>query len=332
MGKRLTVDWAAVRPVDLPGVDLAEEVVQMGDSLDQFRAAIEESFPTLTVDTLEYLSEGWESVACLANGHLVFRFAKRAVSEHSLRTEVRLLPALAPQLPIPIPRFDYVGDPPGRHVPFVFVGYEMLPGTSALRWPDEVWDADWWKPQVGAFLTALHAFPVERARELGIGTLNYTFKLGGNTAEPADWRQTIGDYYDLSRTVAGPLLPTAARHTLTARFEHYLAEERHFAFTPVLIHADMAEDHMLIDIPRRRVTGIIDFGDVGIGDPAFDVFPPVLPHYGGTVDETFLARRAFYRTLFPPLNALLFGRIHGEEHLAEEGLQDLLVALDGEAS
>jgi aminoglycoside 2''-phosphotransferase len=300
----------------------------MRDSLDNCRAAIGECFPALTVSTLEYLSEGWESVACLVNGHFVFRFPKRAVSEAGLRTEVRLLPALAPHVPLPIPHFAYVADPPGRHVPCAFVGYELLPGTSALRWPDDVWDADWWQPPVGAFLTALHAFPVERARRLGVRNLNLSFKLGGKSAEPAGWRQMVGDLHDLTRSRAWPLLPDAARHTLTRRFERFLADERHFAFAPVLIHADLAEDHILLDLPHRRVTGIIDFGDTGIGDPAFDVMPPVLPHYGGTVDETFLARRAFYRTLVPPLNALLFGQIHGEAHLVTEGLEELLSVLD----
>lgn len=297
-------------------------------SLDAYRAAIGECFPTLTIASLEYLSEGWESVACVVNGHLVFRFAKRAVAEHSLRTEVRLLPELAPYLPVAIPQFAYTGDPPGHHVPFAFVGYDMLPGTSALRWSDDVWDAEWWKPPLGAFLTALHAFPVPRARELGVSNLNYAVKLGGSAAEPPNWRHMLMDYHDLTRAVASPLLPRATSLALTRRFESFLADERHFAFTPVLIHGDISEDHILIDTTRRLVTGIIDFGDVAVGDPALDVFSSVLPHYGGAVDDTFLARRAFYRTYFPPLNALLFGTLHGEAHLADEGLESLRSALD----
>jgi hypothetical protein len=46
----------------------------MSQTLDQYWAAIGENFPTVLITTLEYLSEGWENVACLANGHLVFRF------------------------------------------------------------------------------------------------------------------------------------------------------------------------------------------------------------------------------------------------------------------
>jgi hypothetical protein len=85
------------------------------------------------ITTLDYLSQGWESVACLVNGHLVFRFPKRDVAARYLQTEIRLLPELAAHLPLPIPRFDYIADPPGQQWPFVFVGYELLPGTSSMQ-------------------------------------------------------------------------------------------------------------------------------------------------------------------------------------------------------
>ena len=67
----------------------------------------------------------------------------------------------------------------------------------------------------------------------------------------------------------------------------FLAEEWHFAFEPVLVHADLWQDHILLKMQEQQVSGIIEFGDVGIGDPALDVWPSLLPYYGGQVDETF---------------------------------------------
>jgi aminoglycoside 2''-phosphotransferase len=299
----------------------------MSQTLDDYRAAIGENFPALRISTLDYLSEGWESVACLVNGHLVFRFPKRDMAQHYLRTEIRLLPELAPHLPLPIPRFDYVADPPGQHVPFAFVGYELLPGTS-LNWPDEVLQADWWKPPVGAFLTALHAFPVARARELDVRPISQTAKLTGKAAAPANWCETLSDFYELTQQQAFPLLSDALQRQLARRFERFLAEDRHFAFEPVLVYADLQQDHILLSMPEQQVCGIIDFGDAGIGDPAMDVWPSLLPYYGGQVDETFQARHAFYRQLFPPLNALIFGQVYDDGELVEEGREELAVALD----
>jgi len=112
------------------------------------------------------------------------------------------------------------------------------------------------------------------------------------------------------------------------RFERFLAEEGHLAFEPVLVHADLWQDHILLSMPEQQVSGIIDFGDVGIGDPAMDVWPSLLPYYGGQVDETFQTRHAFYRQLFPPLNALIFGQVYDEPELVEEGREELAAALD----
>lgn len=300
----------------------------MSQTLDRYRAAIGENFPTVLINTLDYLSEGWESVACLVNGHLVFLFPKRDVAEHYLRTEIRLLSELAAHLPLPIPRFDYVADPPGQHVPFAFVGYELLPDTSSMNWPEEVMQADWWKPPVGAFLTALHTFPVSRARELGVRPINQTAKLTGKAAAPASWRETLSDFYELTRQQAFPLLSGELQRKLARRFERFLAEERHFAFEPVLVHADLWKDHIILKMQEQQVSGIIDFGDVGIGDPAMDVWPSLLPYYGGKVDETFQARHAFYRQLFPPLNALIFGQVYDDWELVEEGREDLAAELE----
>lgn len=300
----------------------------MSQTLNDYWAAIGEHFPSVRISTLDYLSEGWESVACLVNGHLVFLFPKREMAEHYLRTEIRLLPELATYLPLPIPRFDYVADPPGQHVPFAFVGYELLPGTSSMNCPQEVIQANWWKAPVGAFLTALHSFPVPRARELGVRPISQTAKLTGKAATPATWRETLSDFYELTRQQAFPLLSDELQGKLARRFEGFLAQDRHFAFEPVLLHADLQQDHILLKIPEQQVCGIIDFGDVGIGDPAMDVWPSLLPYYGGQVDETFQTRHAFYRQFFPPLNALIFGQVYDERELVEEGCQELAVALE----
>jgi aminoglycoside 2''-phosphotransferase len=285
--------------------------------LDRYRAAIVAAFPHLTVETLDYLGDGWESVACLVNGRLVFRFPKRALVQHRLRKEIRLLPQLAPYLPLPIPQFAYIADPPGPSFPYLFAGYPLLEGM-ADEWPAAVWAAEWWRPALGRFLTALHAFPVARAAELGVTPMSLTGPNTGVLDVPQSWRATLEEFYELTRQKVFPLVSDVVRNRLTERFETFLAEERHFAFEPVLLHGDFAEDHVVVDIAAEQVRGIIDFGDVAIGDPALDVWPELLPHYGGRRDATFEERHQFYRSFFP-LNAIVFGLAHEEPELVARG-------------
>ncbi len=114
----------------------------LDDDRATYRAAIAEGFPNLSVDTLEYLSEGKDSVACLVNHRLVFRFPKQDRAEQKLLIETRLLPELAPTLPLAIPRFTYTVLTPLTSYPRAFVGYDLLDGPVLRKLsPAAIWDA-----------------------------------------------------------------------------------------------------------------------------------------------------------------------------------------------
>lgn len=288
------------------------------ERLDRYRAAIIENFPGLAIEKLAYLAEGWNSVACLVNDRLVFRFPKRPNAARKLALETRLLPELAPNLPLPIPKFSYISKPTSRNFPYLFVGYEALPGITQPDWPEEVWQAGWWREELGAFLTALHAFPVERAARLGVECMNFTWAY-----DPAPTlREALENFYSEVRDRVYPLLTDERQDTVAAFFEDFLDDDRHFEFEPVLLHADLLEDHVLVDPAAKKVSGIIDFGDVCLGDPAYDVIPQVLPYYRGKVDPTFGDRQLFYKKL-DPFNSILFGLEHSDPALLEYGLNSL---------
>lgn len=49
--------------------------------------------------------------------------------------------------------------------------------------------------------------------------------------------------------------------------------------TPCLVHGDAQADHFLIG-PDRRMAGVVDFGDVHLGDPVTDLAVLTLMHPG----------------------------------------------------
>jgi len=98
-------------------------------SRELYLVAIAEGFPDLTVDTFEYLSEGKDSVAWVVNRHLLFRFPKQELAEQKLLMEMRLLPELAPTLPLAIPQFTSISRTPTASYPHAFAGYGLLDGT-----------------------------------------------------------------------------------------------------------------------------------------------------------------------------------------------------------
>jgi aminoglycoside phosphotransferase (APT) family kinase protein len=95
---------------------------------------------------LREIDHGWDFKVLVVDAEWIVRIPRQAEAATKLGTEINLLPALAPSLPVEIPRFEQVSlDPP-------FVVYRLIEGEP-LR--DE--DSD----GVRGFLEALHAFDAD---------------------------------------------------------------------------------------------------------------------------------------------------------------------------
>jgi aminoglycoside 2''-phosphotransferase len=116
-------------------------------------------------------------------------------------------------------------------------------------------------------------------------------------------------------------------------WEGFLTDDAHFRFRPGLIHRDLTGEHILCDPTRGLITGIIDWGDATIGDPALDFVgllwdagrdftEAVLAGYQGQVDETFWDRMAFYAEL-APVYEIRFGLVTADEAHLNAGLESL---------
>ena len=253
------------------------------------------------------------------NGEWLFRFPKRdGVAARLLQIEVPLLKALAPTLPLPIPYFEFVAAAPSGDMR-PFAGYFKLPGESLADQPLEIMQVNWWQAPVAAFLAALHSFPTTQAHELGVRPMMLT--LSG--AATQDWRTALEALYTETRHIIYPLLDDPSQDRVAFQFEEFLDEDHFFQFRPTLIHGDFNPEHVLLDPVQPRITGIIDFGDVAIGDPAYDLWENLLPYYPVPAnDTTFGTRCRFYQKL-APLHALLFGQEMGDPALIEYGLYEL---------
>jgi aminoglycoside 2''-phosphotransferase len=97
-----------------------------------------------------------------------------------------------------------------------------------------------------------------------------------------DGREAWQQMYDRLQTeVFGSMRPDA-RDAVARRFEAFLTEPSHFAYQPVLRHGDFGGSNILYDPMTGEISGVIDFGFAGLGDPAVDL--AALSWYG----ETFL--------------------------------------------
>lgn len=283
-----------------------------------FGRCIEVCFPQVQVRSVVVMGEGWDSVAVLVNGSLVFRFPKRSDVEAQYVREARLLPALAAVLPLPIPdvRFFWPGD---ATFPRCFLGYELIvgvPGCSSVLGDR----AGLLARQLAGFLSALHGFPIERACALGVPW-----------CDAAGWRMRYVCLYQDVCAFVFPLLSVSEREAMAALWEGFLSDDGLFLFQPSLVHQDLTGDHILVG--AAGVCGVIDWGDVAIGDPAIDVagllyafgagfVRDVLAGYRADGDALLLRRALFYRQIIP-VHEVLFGCQMGLEGHVQAGLLEL---------
>jgi aminoglycoside 2''-phosphotransferase len=289
--------------------------------VDAYVRLVQRNFPQVGVRTALPITRGWDSFVLEINGELIFRFPMRDDVMAYLQKELQLLPLLEPALSVPIPHFAYVGHGDASY-PYTFVGYRKLDGVSL---EDERITSEQLvalAPALALFLSELHRFSVAQAAQAGV-----------QDHTPEQWRELYRErYIDLQQRVF-PLLDEELRAKSAQIWEHFLDDRSIFTFQPALIHADLACEHVFCDLQRGALTGVIDWGDATIGDPALDFVglhrrhgqaftERVLARYQGVVDAAFGQRMAFYLR-YEPFSELLYGAYSESEAFIAQGIAGL---------
>jgi len=209
----------------------------------------------------------------------IFRVAHSAEASARHELELRVLPRLAPGLPLRIPVPRWRAEPAaGTALEYGALGYERLDGellepARLARGNPEAIARD-----IGRFLAALHASPQGELLEAGLPSaaeLARAFAsveaacLPGLAAhlEPPELR-AVGDWFERRR---------GAEYWLPVR--------------PVVCHGDLWWGNLLATPDGARLRGVLDFEHTALGDPADDLAPQ--RHLGfefaGAVEAAYLA-------------------------------------------
>lgn len=229
----------------------------MNIALEPYLALIRAARPALDIATAELNTDGMANAVVVINDTLVFRFPKTRAARDLQRYETALLTAIHPRLPVVVPQVETQTED--------FAQYRLVPGEPLYRHRllSAVPEAQTRiLGQLGAFLAALHAIPIdglpvppwqrpgqhETARSRALARLEHVQQQ----VFPHLWRD--------QRTWIEHLYAPVLEGTLDLD-----------GFTPCLIHGDLASYHLLVELDLWRLSGVIDFGTAGPGDPAVDI-------------------------------------------------------------
>lgn len=290
----MTADWTPERVVD-----------------DALVRRLLSQFGELSGASPRPFAEGWDYSVWTVGEQWAFRFPRRAVVVPGTRLEIRVLPLLAPSLPVAIPAPVFVGRPTDEF-PWPFFGSRLLPGheLAELELGDEARVRA--ATELGRFLRTLHASDIA---ELPPDS-NRRAEMPTRVAKTREQLAAVDDLWPRPALV-----------------ERLLAEAERLP-EPALgtvVHGDLHQRQLLAQ-PDGSLTGVLDWVDVCRSDAAIDFplywshFPPAardafLDAYGPVTDEQLLRARVLAFSLCAALAA--YGRDTGHRAVLDDALAGL---------
>jgi len=211
----------------------------------------------LKVDTIKFLGQGWDNVAFLVNEKYVFRFPRKQEAEQLLLDENSVLPKLHSMVPLPIPKPIYFGKPTEMY-PFHFHAYAMLAGTPAYKvdLPDD--QLRECLKSIALFLKQLHTIKSVKAQAMGAQIQLYDKTNTQVVVESVQKRMKMmqqTNIFDFDEKFIDQMIERVQKVFIDHRDDG-------------LVHGDLDYRHMLLQ--DNKLSGIIDWGDVGINHPVID--------------------------------------------------------------
>ncbi len=284
---------------------------------------IREQFPDLSPLKIRLLGAGWDNTAFVIDEDLIFRFPRREIAVPLLDAEWCILQKLAPRLPLPIPIPKWRGSPTSRF-PWPFIGYKMLPGFTACYVNLSEEERENLAQPIACFLARLHATPM---------SITSGCQISGDNQGRIDWKllipKVLKNIEELSL-----LNLLEKRHELELLIESL--QNLRPPMSSVVVHGDFYVRHILVD-EIHDLVGVIDWGDVHLGDPAIDLaiahsFLPTSAHakfreaYGEISQDTWSL--ALLRAIYSSTLLILYGHHSKDPVILREGLRSLKIMVN----
>lgn len=216
------------------------------------RRLIETQFPRWAHLSLTPVASGGTDNALYRLGDsLVVRLPRVPGAEGQVGKEQRWLPFLAPHLPIAIPEPAAFGQP-GASYPYAWSVYRWLNGDNGTVAP--LANPDQAAVELAGFISAMRSIDAEGGPPPGEHNSMRGVHLVTRDAFARAGIATLPGSFD--------------KAALTDCWERTLAAPE-WNGPPVWIHGDLHPANLLIE--RGQIHAVIDFGCLGVGDPACDV-------------------------------------------------------------
>lgn len=254
---------------------------------ESYKNKIKKYFPDLKIKSLKLITVGYDHDVVIVNGKIIFRFIKGEKRSKEFLREIKFLDYFEKISKIPVPKYYFVSKDKS------FGAYNSIEGS-------EMGDSFFEKlkgkkrrelvKDLAIFLTQLHRIPIKKAR-----TFRFSIPKGNLIKHKRE-------RFQKRKNTIFKFLNKKERDFLTHLYKNISKLLSHPSKT--LVHLDLDRRHILINKKKGKITGVIDFGDIVIRDPASEFYwfrmigekftREIYEKYGGPKDDTFLLRTKYY--------------------------------------
>ncbi len=286
---------------------------------DFAKSILIKQFPRLSPVKIKCIGEGWDNKVFLVNDQFIFRFPHREIAASLIERENTVLEHLQDLVNLKLPNPIYVGKPGGNY-PYHFHGYQMINGKSGYHANLSATSRNKSITKLAKFLKRLHS--ITEAKAGAIGAKDQVF----------DRTDVVKAVNALTDRVEKINARNIALINLSAFNEEMkIAAAVNLPKTKVLVHGDLYCLHLMFD--NEELVGIIDWGDVGINNPAVDLgvifsFYPTDCHqtffdiYGDIDSQTHAYAR--FLGLYSAITVMLYGHDIDDVQLVQEAKESIL--------
>jgi len=288
-------------------------------SISIVHTALKEFFPNLSKKNLKFFYHGTYNVFQIEN-RFIARFPDKSLRNEKgaqlIKNEIEILNLLSTYLSFNIPKPLHFS----LNIENPFMVYEKIPGISLSKCFNEIKTSQKQKiaHQIAYFLSELHSLRLDESSKI----------------EPLSTEDYRDYWLNISIEMKKEIFPklnSEQKNWLDNVFSNFLDDRQNFKFTPCVIHGDFDTSNILVDPNSYNITGIIDFEESSIFDPAADFLfydegdkflKQILENYKGIKEKSFLNRMKFLfcRTCVPYFQ---FGLKHNRMDVYSEGMRIL---------